>query len=85
MPRASTISRRIAALGPDDLEQVLGDLARDRSLSRSGRRYAAKLLKPTPGFRDDSRGFLVQSAEQFVDDPVGGLLAVAPRSVATDS
>jgi hypothetical protein len=43
MPRASTISAGVAAFGPDDLEQVLGDLAGDvAALIRSMIRQAGR-------------------------------------------
>ena len=69
---------RVAALGPDDLEQILGDLAGDRAGGdeiddaaelRGGDRAGA-----------DVEPFLVQAAEQLVDDPVRGGFAVAALS-----
>ena len=75
MPRASTSARGIAALGPDDLEQVLGDLAGDGALADQVD-DGAKLLGRDRRARNIP-AFLVETAEQFVDHPVGGELAVA--------
>ena len=66
---------RVAAFGPDDLEQVLGDLAGDRALAdqaddRSQLRRRHRRVR-------DVAAFLVEAPEQLVDHPVGGELAVA--------
>src|SRR5215813_10354827 len=70
---------RIAALGPDDVEQLLGDLAGDRALPDQIKDRAEL------GGRDRRAGdvlaFLVETAEQLVDHPVGGALGVAAPTV----
>src|SRR5690606_38311609 len=65
----------VAALVPDDLKQVLGDLAgNDTFLDQVDDR--AELLRRNRRFVDVEAG-LVERAEKVVDDPVGSSLAVA--------
>ncbi len=66
---------RVAALGPEDLEDVLGDLAGDVA-PRDQVDQAAELLGADRA-RGDVVAFLVEAAEKLVDDPVRRLLAVA--------
>ena len=75
MPRASTIAVRIAALAPDDLEQVLGNLAGNRS-RRDQIENGAK-LRGRHRRSENVLAFLVETAGEFVDHPVGSGLGVA--------
>ena len=69
-------SARVAALGPDDLEHVLGDLAGDRLLADQVDDAAE--LRGRDGRVLDAVALPVQPPEQLVDDPVRGGLAVPP-------
>ena len=66
---------RVAALAPDDLEQILGDLAGDRALADQIDDRAELRGRDRRG--RDVAAFLVEAAEQLVDHPVGRELAVA--------
>ncbi len=69
----------IAALAPDDLEQVFGDLAGNRAggdqvedrAELRGRHWRIQNVAP----------FLVEPAGELVDHPVGGRLGIARRAV----
>ena len=67
---------RIAALAPDDLEQVLGDLARDGAFLDQIE-HGAELRRADRAV-GDVLALLVEAAGQLVDDPVGRGLGVAP-------
>ena len=74
---AAALDKRpgVAALLPDDLEQVFGDLSRDCALADQIDN-GGQLPRRHRRVRDPA-SFLVQSAEQLVDHPVRRDLAVA--------
>src|SRR3569623_394386 len=74
-PEAFNQRFRVATLRPDDLEQVLGDLAGDRALADQIDN-ARQLIGGHRRGRDGD-AFLVQPAEQLVDDPVRRQFAFA--------
>src|SRR5262245_45183514 len=78
LPHSSRLDdhARVAALIPDDLEHLLGDLAGDRALAHQIEQRAK--LRNRDRRRNDIPALLVEPAEQLVDHPVRRGLGVAP-------
>ena len=82
MPRLSTICARIAAFGPDDLEQVLGDLAGDHALAdqlddarRVGRRDTGDVRDVLPSLlRRPNSSLMTQLAAALPSRPLATAL-----------
>ena len=66
---------RIAALGPHDLEHLLGDFAGDGAVGDQIEDRTE--LRRANRRRRDILAFLVEPAGKFVDHPIGGELGVA--------